>query len=294
MNPTSRPSAKSLGGIYSTPLAVWVTLFFVGPMLLVLVYSFLTRAVGGGVEWTFSLESYAAIFEPRYLRILAYTLFMAVIATVLTIIVALPCAYYMARHKNTTLLMALVVIPFWVNFIIRIYAWTVLLGTNGIVNAILIGLGIVAPDNGIQFLYNDYAVLIVLVYTNLPFAILPLYSTIEKFDFGLLEAARDLGASHLRSLRSVLLPNIRSGIITAVLFTFIPIFGTFAVPDIMGNSSTFMLGQLINDKMRITGNLPFASAESVLIMILTMIGMTVYLYVTNRMEKQRVVQEDEP
>ena len=147
----------------------------------------------------------------------------------------------------------------------------------------------------IQFLFNDYAVLVVLVYTNLPFAILPLFTTIEKFDFGLLEAARDLGASHNRSLWSVLLPNIRGGLVTAVLFTFIPIFGTFAVPDVMGNSNVFMLGQLITSKLKFTGDYPMACSLSVLILLLSAAGLVVYTVYNNRQEQQHqvVIAEDE-
>jgi spermidine/putrescine transport system permease protein len=259
----------------------------------------LARETGGGVRWEFDLSAYAEIFKQTangkfiYLDIVWYTLLMAVSATLLTILIALPCAYYIARSKNNTLLLFLVIIPFWVNFMIRIYAWVAILGQSGILNESLLAMGILKEP--IQFLFNDYAVLIVLVYTNLPFAILPLFTTIEKFDFGLLEAARDLGASHSRSLWSVLLPNIRGGLVTAVLFTFIPIFGTFAVPDVMGNSNVFMLGQLITSKLKFTGDYPMASSLSVLILLLSGAGLVVYTLYNNSQEKQRhvVIAEDE-
>ena len=275
------------------PLTLWISLFFLIPMAIVFVYSFLTRDTGGGVRWEFSLDAYASIFKQTddgrfiYLEILWYTLGMALAATVITILLALPCAYYVARKKNNTLLLFLVIIPFWVNFMIRIYAWVAILGQSGIVNEFLVGVGLVKEP--VQVLFNDYAVLLVLVYTNLPFAILPLFTTIEKFDFGLLEAARDLGASHRKSLWSVMLPNIRGGIITAILFTFIPIFGTFAVPDVMGNSSTFMLGQLITSKLKYTGDYPMASSLSVLILIITAGGLILYMAFQRKQEKDRQV-----
>jgi spermidine/putrescine transport system permease protein len=162
------------------------------------------------------------------------------------------------------------------------------LGQSGILNESLLAMGLIKDP--IQFLFNDTAVLVVLVYTNLPFAILPLFTTIEKFDFGLLEAARDLGASHSRSLWSVLLPNIQGGIVTAVLFTFIPIFGTFAVPDVMGNSNVYMLGQLITNKLKFTGDYPMASSLSVLILILSGVGLVIYtLYNSNQTKNRQVV-----
>jgi spermidine/putrescine transport system permease protein len=289
-----------VGTAYSLPLTLWISLFFLVPMVIVFLYSFLTRDTGGGVRWEFSIDAYASIFRQTasgqflYLDILWYTLWMAVAATVLTIVIALPCAYYIARTNNNTLLLFLVIIPFWVNFMIRIYAWVAILGQSGILNEGLIAVGLIHEP--IQFLFNDYAVLLVLVYTNLPFAILPLFTTIEKFDFGLLEAARDLGASHMGSLRRVMLPNIRGGIITAILFTFIPIFGTFAVPDVMGNSSVFMLGQLITSKLKMTGDYPTASSLSVFILVLTVVGLVLYSAFQRKQEKDRrvVIAEDTP
>ena len=282
-----------VGTAYSLPLTLWISLFFLIPMAIVVLYSFLLRDTGGGVRWEFSLDAYAAIFKQTdsgqfiYLDIIWYTFLMAVGATLITILVALPCAYYIARTKNNTLLLFLVIIPFWVNFMIRIYAWVAILGQSGILNEGLVALGLVKEP--VQFLFNDSAVLLVLVYTNLPFAILPLFTTIEKFDFGLLEAARDLGATHMRSLRTVMLPNIRGGIITAILFTFIPIFGTFAVPDVMGNTSVFMLGQLVTSKLKYTGDYPMASSLSVVILLLTAGGLTLWSAFQKKQERDKLV-----
>lgn len=281
------------GIVYSTPLTLWISLFFLVPMLIVVLYSFLTRDVGGGVVWKFSFDSYLAIFKQTssgqflYLDILWYTLWMAIAATVITILIALPCAYYIARTKNNTMLLFLVIIPFWVNFMIRIYAWVAILGQSGILNEALLAMGIIKEP--VQFLFNDYAVLLVLVYTNLPFAILPLFTTIEKFDFGLLEAARDLGATHMGSLMKVMLPNIQGGIITSVLFTFIPIFGTFAVPDVMGDSNTYMLGQLITNKLKFTGDYPTAASLSVVILIITVLALLGYSAFQRKQERDKLV-----
>jgi spermidine/putrescine transport system permease protein len=182
----------------------------------------------------------------------------------------------MARSRYKNLLLFLVIIPFWTNFLIRIYAWIAILGNNGFLNQALMGLGI--TTNYVQLLYNPGAVIIVLVYTYLPYAILPLYSTIEKFDFSLLEAARDLGASNFRSIVSVLLPNIKGGIVTAVLFTFIPTFGAYAVPQLVGDKNSYMLGNIIADELRITRNWPLASAISMVITLVSIICILIFLW----------------
>jgi spermidine/putrescine transport system permease protein len=190
----------------------------------------------------------------------------------------------MAKSKNQTVLLLLVIIPFWTNFLIRVYAWIAILGNNGFLNELLKRLGIVRDY--IQFLYNQEAVILVLVYMYLPYAILPLFSTIDKFDFSLLEAARDLGATKFQSMTKVLLPNIRSGIFTAVLFTFIPIFGAYAVPLLIGGKDSYMLGNVIADQLTKTRNWPLASSISMVITVVTTAGVMIMMALQKR-EAQR-------
>ncbi|MDR2588233.1 MAG: ABC transporter permease [Spirochaetales bacterium] len=267
---------KNYGGIYTLPITIWVTVFFLVPVLIVFLYSFLERSETGGVVFSFSLAAYSAMLNPLFGHILLDTLWISLASTVLTMLIALPCGYYMARSRKKSVLLFLIVIPFLTNFLIRIYAWQAILGNNGFLNSFLLSLGLI--DRHIQFLYNEYAVTIVLVYSYLPYAILPLYSTIEKFDFSLLEAARDLGASHLGSIRRVMIPNIRSGIVSAVLFTFIPTFGAYAVPKLVGGGkSSFMLGNVIADNILVSRNWPYASATSILITLVTTAAMGLYL-----------------
>ena len=282
-SPVSEPPAaggrhslrgSGAGRLYSAPIGIWITAFFVAPMIIIFAYSFMGRGLYGGVEPRFSLEAYQALWNPIFGRVTLITLWIAVASTVLTILIAVPCSYYMARSGRSGLLL-LVIIPFWTNFLIRIYAWIAILGNNGFLNDVLVGLGI--TQDYTQFLYNRTAVIVVLVYTYLPYAILPLYSTIEKFDFTLLEAARDLGAGHYQSLAKVLLPSIRSGIFTAVLFTFIPTFGAYAVPQLIGGQDSFMLGNIIARELTVTRNWPLSSAISVVITLITTAGLLVYL-----------------
>ena len=251
-------------------MAVWFTIFFLAPLIIIVIYSFLKKGLYGGVEWEFSLEAYKSLFNQSFLFITARTLLTSVVATLITIMLALPCGYFMAKSKNQTLLLMLIIIPFWTNFLIRVFAWINILGNNGFLNELLRRVGLI--ETYIQFLYNQKAVVLVLVYMYLPYAILPLFSTIDKFDFSLLEAARDLGATKAKSMVKVLLPNIRSGIYTSVLFTFIPIFGAYAVPLLVGGKDSYMLGNVISDQLTKTRNWPLAASISMMITLVTTIG----------------------
>ncbi|MDR2102750.1 MAG: ABC transporter permease [Treponema sp.] len=251
-------------------MAVWFTVFFIAPLLIIILYSFLKKGLYGGVDWQFSLEAYFSLGNPSFLSITLRTVLTSIAATVITILIALPCGYFMARSRHQTLLLLLIIIPFWTNFLIRVFAWMNILGNNGFLNEFLIHIGII--DDYIHFLYNQRVVVLVLVYMYLPYAILPLYSTIDKFDFSLLEAARDLGAAKAVAIIKVLLPNIRSGLYTAVLFTFIPIFGAYAVPLLVGGKDSYMLGNIIADQLTKSRNWPLASAISMVLTVVTTVG----------------------
>ena len=283
------PSAKHNYGLrYAGPTALWFTLFFAAPLAIIVLYSFLRKGLYGGVQGEFTLAAYRALANPTFAAVAAKTMVSSVIATLLTIFLALPCGYFMAKSKNQTTLLLLVIIPFWTNFLIRVYAWMAILGNNGFLNEILLRLGIV--KDYVQFLYNQEAVILVLVYMYLPYAILPLYSTIDKFDFSLLEAARDLGATKSQSMMKILLPNIRSGIFTAILFTFIPIFGAYAVPLLVGGKDSYMLGNVIADQLTKTRNWPLASAISMVITVVTTAGVLIMMAMQKR-DANRAAEE---
>jgi spermidine/putrescine transport system permease protein len=261
-------------------MAVWFTLFFLAPIVIIIIYSFLKKGLYGGVENTFSVEAYRYLADPVFLNITLRTIITSLISTVITIFIALPCGYCMARSKHQTLLLLLIIIPFWTNFLIRVFAWMNILGNNGFLNELLIRLGIVSDY--IPFLYNQKAVILVLVYMYLPYAILPLFSTIDKFDFSLLEAARDLGANKITSMIKILLPNIRGGIFTAVLFTFIPIFGAYAVPLLVGGMDSYMLGNIIADQLLKSRNWPRAAAISMVLTVVTTVGVVWMMYIQKK------------
>jgi spermidine/putrescine transport system permease protein len=283
---------KNYGQNYTLSLLLWITVFFVIPVTIVFAFSFLKKGLYGGVEFTFTLEAYKSLVNPNFLKVVLSTLFISIIATMITILLAIPTAYFIARSKYRDYLLFLIIIPFWTNFLIRIYAWIAILGNNGIINNLFMNLGFI--DSYVQLLYNQWAVIIVLVYTYLPFAILPLYSTIEKFDFSLLEASRDLGANKMQSIFKVLLPNINPGIITAVLFTFIPDFGNYAVPQLVGGSDSVMVGNIIARELTVTRNWPLSSSISVVLTIITTLGVLLFTNINKRKDKlERKIREDE-
>ncbi len=291
---------------YSLPITLWLTLLFALPTLIVVIYSFLKKGLYGGVEWVFSLEGYKSFLTPYFIKILFNTLNIAVITTIITIFFAIPTALFIARSKKKNILLFLIIIPFWTNFLIRIYSWISILGNNGVINNGIIAfrtffldlasnsgaledlylfIGNIFAGAPYQFLYNKTAVIIVSVYAYLPYAILPLYSTIEKFDFSLIDAARDLGATKFQAYKKIFLPNIKPGIVTAGLFTFIPALGSYAIPQLVGGKDSYMLGNIIAKELTLTRNWPKAAAIATILIGIT----TVLILVFSKYDKEHKI-----
>lgn len=265
------------------PLLFWITLFFTIPMFVIFLYSFLQKDVYGGVKFVFSLDAYKAIYNPTFMKILGTTLWISISVTILTLFVALPVSYFIARSKRKNLYLFLIIVPFWTNFLIRIYAWMAILGNNGFINNFFIKIGLF--EHYFQMLYNPYAIIVISVYAYLPYAILPLYSAIEKFNFSLLDAARDLGATKSQAHIKVFLPGIRSGINTALIFTFIPSLGAYAIPQLVGGKNSMMIGNVIAREITITRNWPLASSMSVLLTAVTTIAILIVMRKNNNNNK---------
>ena len=281
------------GSAYPLVLPTWLILglFLVVPLLLMLVISFGQRDTHGSLkeisdfsEYILSgsfLANYERSLEPIYLKIYWRSLWVAVVVTVLCLLVSYPVAYYIAilappRRKN--LLLGLVVIPFWTSFLIRTYAWMVILRTQGLVNSVLVGLGIV--DQPLELLYNDFSVLVGLVYGELPFMILPLYASLEKLDLSLLEASTDLGANHWASFWRVTVPLSMPGIVAGVVLVFIPSIGQFVVSDLLGGAKSILVGNLIQNQYAIARNKPFGAAisfELMSVVLLLLLGYSLYV-----------------
>jgi spermidine/putrescine transport system permease protein len=276
---------RNYGLPYSLPMGLWFTLFFLLPLAIIVSYSFLEKGLHGGVEWKFTLKAYAQTLNPSYGKLLVRTLWVTVISTFVTIVFSLPCGYAMARSRHQTFLLFLIIIPFWTNSLIRINAWIAILGNEGFVNSTLMKFGVI--KQGLPLLYNQTAVILVLIYMYLPYAILPVFTAMDKFDFSLLEAARDLGATKSQSMFRVLLPNVRSGIVTAIIFTFIPIFGAYTVPLLVGGKDSYMIGNVIVDQVTKVRNWPLASAFSMFITVASTAGV-LWMMGTNAREAAKL------
>ena len=288
---TERNNAVNQGTIYSWPMGAWFVVFFIAPLVIITIYSFLKKGLYGGVEMQFSLGAYRQMFNPSYGVLVVRTLKISVISTLITVLLSLPCGYAMARSRHQTLLLFLIIIPFWTNSLIRVFAWMSILNNDGILNQFLMTLHI--TKDYVQFLYNQNAVILVSVYMYLPFAILPIFTAVDRFDFSLLEAARDLGATKIQSMFKVLIPGIRSGIITAIIFTFIPIFGAYTVPLLVGGKDSYMLGNIIVDQVQKTRNWPLAAAFSMVITLVSIAGILWISRANKRDAKLKATTEKE-
>lgn len=254
---------------YYMPITIWMSLFFAIPTLIIIYISFLKKGVYGGIDsfFDFSLEGYKGLFSPDIMNVLLKTINMSIIITIFVLLFAIPTAYFISRSKHKNLWLLLIVIPFFTNFLLRIFGIISLIGKNGLINRLLVSLfGLSSP---LPMLYNKFSVILVSVYIFMPYAIFPLYTSIEKFDFNLLDAARDLGANKYQALIKVFLPGIKGGIITAFILTFIPAIGSYAVPDIVGGTDGIMLGNVIASKMLILRDWPLAAAMSTIFVIIT-------------------------
>lgn len=286
------------GPFYAWPMGLWFTIFFIVPIAIILAYSFMKKDMYGGVKLEFSLMAYRQMFSKAYAFIFMRTLWMTLISTLISIAIALPCGYAIARSKKQTLLLILVIIPFLTNSLIRIFAWMTILGENGLLNwfyrAGFNFIQFITKGNETfephKFMYTKNAVILVSIYMYLPYAILPIFTSVDRFDFSLLEAARDLGATKIQSMMMILIPGIKSGIISAVIFTFIPIFGNYTVPQLVGSTESYMLGNIIMDQITKARNLPLASAFSVL---LTVVSMAAILFMlTNERHEASLKKKD--
>jgi spermidine/putrescine transport system permease protein len=216
------------------------------------------------------------LIDPLYLRILLYSLRVAFATTVFTIVIGFPLAYYIARApvRQRNLLLFLILVPFWTNFIIRIYAWIMILRTEGLLNTLLLNLGIIRVP--LDILYSPTAVLIGMVYEFLPFMVLPLYTSLEKIEMAQLEAAADLGAPPWRAFLRITLPLSVPGMIAGSILVFIPAMGMFVVPDLMGGAKTVLVGNLIRNQFLTARDWPFGAAASMLLLTLTLVVTLVY------------------
>lgn len=273
------------------PSLLWLLVLFVAPVLVVFAIAFRPADPFGGIGAGWTLDTLRALGNPAYPAIAWRTVWLSLATTALCLLLATPTAYVMARapRRLRSALLLAVVVPFWTSFLVRVFAWKALLHPEGPIKRALVAVGLASEET--QLLYGPAAILLVLVYTELPFAILPLYAAAEKFDFLLIEAARDLGASPFQSFVRVFLPGIRRGLVTATLVTLIPALGTYVVPDIVGGATSEMIGNKIAQRVFSDRNLPHASALS-LLLALVVLAPTVLALTVNRTRDGAVPARD--
>jgi spermidine/putrescine transport system permease protein len=256
--------------------SLWLTLFALLPLLLIALVSIMQQDTQMALNFRFTLANYAHVFDPLYVKIFLRSIGLALLCTLLCLLIAYPFAYGLARvgNKYKQLLLLLVIIPFWTSSLVRSYAMLALLKTKGLVNSVLLSLGII--DAPLQIIYTNTAVLISLVYNLLPFMVLPLYTNMEKLDYRLLEAARDLGANAFTTFVKVLLPLTVMGIVAGSILVFLPAMTLFYIPDFMGGAKSLLLGNLIQHRFLMSQNWPEGTALSMVLTV--MMGLLIWLY----------------
>lgn len=248
------------------PGAFYLAVFFVAPMLIVVALSALQTTPAGGVRAALTLEHYRRALDPLYVSVLARSAWLALITTALSLALAYPAAWAirLAAPRWRGLLLALVIVPSWMNLLVKNYAWIVILRRQGVVNTVLLELGVIAQP--LELLFGQPAVLLGLVHTYLPFMVLPLYVALDRMDWSLLEAARDLGAGRAQAFRRVVLPQTLAGAAVGCTLVFVPALGAFVTPDLLGGPGSLMVGTLIENQVLQVRSWPFAAALAVLLM----------------------------
>ena len=273
MKSDRRPERRAL---LALPMQLW-TIAFIGLALLYIVgLSLLGREEALTVTDEITLDNYARLLDEKYLRVMGLSLRLAGLTTLISLLLGYPFAYFMARlsPRARTILMVLVIAPFWTNALIRIYGWKILLYANGPINQALLALGLIQKP--LKLLYSQGAVLVGMVYAMIPFVILPVYTGIERMDWSAVEAARDLGATPLRAFITTTLPMTLPSLLAACVLTFLPSVGLIFISDILGGANTVLWGNLVHDELLKSRDLPFAAALSAVLLGLTALVIAVY------------------
>jgi len=270
-----RESRVFQGLALSAPANLYLFIFMVLPLLLIVILSFLARGSYGEVVFRFNLSNYTRLLDPVYARILGYSLVVGLLTTVITILIGYPLAYFIARSpaRQRSMLLFLILVPFWTNFVIRIYAWIMILRGGGLLDSFLQWVGLTQKPLGL--LYTPTAVMIGMVYEFLPFMVLPLFTSLEKIEGSLMEAAADLGAPPWRVFLRVTLPLSVPGMIAGTILVFIPAMGMFVLPDLMGGAKTLLIGNVIRNQFLTARDWPFGAAASMILMLMTLL-LTLY------------------
>ena len=286
-----RRQAVILGTLLA-PVTLFLGVFFLAPLAIIALFSFLTPGLYGGVEWAFYHWNYGRIFgwadgiieiyEPVYLQILFRSLSFAAVTVVLTLILCYPVAFWVSRlpPRWRLLFLFLITLPFFASLIVRLYAWLLILKPTGLLNTSLLALGVISEP--LEILYTPTAVVLGMVYIMIPFMFLPLYAAVDNLDRAQIEASLDLGATRYQTFRKVVVPQTLPGIVGGAVIVFIPSVGNFIVPDVLGGAKGLMIGNLVEQQFLSARNWPFGSALSMIIMAVVL---TVLLGAVTRARK---------
>lgn len=261
---------------HAGPVSLWMIIFVTIPMLFIIYISFMTRGTFGGVEYTPSLESYQTLMEVTYFHIILKSIGVAAETTIACLLVGYPFAYFIARKPPdvASRLITLLMIPFWTNSLMRLNAWMLIFQTNGPVNNFMLKYRMI--DKPITFIFTDGLVLLGLITNYLPFAVLPMYSSIEKLEKPILEASADLGAKPSVTMLRIILPLTFPGIFSAIILTFIPALGTYVITDMLGGGKVLYIGNIIKNQFGAIRNWPLGAALSVILLAITALMIFVY------------------
>lgn len=267
---------------FGAPAMLWQVLFFYLPLLILFVTSFIDFSEMGEFQGL-TLQKITMFLRPTYMRVILYSLLLGLGNTILCFLVAYPLAYFMAvtakKHKN--ILLFLLIIPFWTNFLLHVYAWFFVLEKEGFLNTLLLKVGLI--HSPIHFLNSVFAIMVMMVYYYLPFMVLPIYSSLERFDFRLVEASLDLGASWMQTIRRILLPLTLGGIRAGVFLVFIPSFGEFAIPELMGGDKIMFVGSVVSHFILGDQTGSFGAAFTVVACLSLLVGATGLYFLLNRL-----------
>jgi spermidine/putrescine transport system permease protein len=263
------------------PYILWMAIFIVIPLFLILYFAFTTGDSQNFATFQFSIDNFKRFFTPMYLKVLGRSVNLAFVSTIICLILGYPMAYIISKAKTRkrNMMVLMLVIPMWMNFLLRTYAWLTLLGRNGFINFVITKIGF----KPLELMYNDKAVLLGMVYNFLPFMVLPIYTVLIKIEKSLIEAAEDLGASKLEVFSKVVLPLSMPGIITGITMVFIPAVSTFVISALLGGNKYNLIGNLVEQQFRWTGDWHFGSSMSIILMIFILITMAL----TSRFDKEK-------
>lgn len=261
--------------IMCAPLTVWVIALIILPIAYLLFMSFMTKGPMGTVRYIFSVESYTRILEPEYFKVVKKSVLIAGISTVACVGLGYPLAYFIASKKKMSgTLMLMLMLPFWTCALVTIYSFVIMFSNSGLINSFMMKIGLI--DHPIQMLYNNFSVSVGMVYMLLPFAAMPMYSSIEKMDKNLIEASKDLGAGPVRTFLKVTLPLTKPGIFAAIILTFIPCIGYYMITDMLGGGTTMLIGNVIYNQFTSARDWPFGAALSCVLAAIILLSVFIY------------------